>query len=295
MQDQGSPFASPAASSDHASSTPSHAKEYPLPSATYEGVAANEAVFMETLERLHKSMGTKFMVPIMGGKALDLHRLFVEVTSRGGLEKVIRDRKWRDVIAVFNFPITITNASFVLRRYYISLLHHYEQVYFFRTQGCPVASAAQNPAALLGTAQVRSTTPRKERRIEKASPVLSPNHTVKGVIDGKFEYGYLVTVSIGSEKLRGVLYHSPVDMESAHSYQINGASTSHTDQHHGRKRNRSRTKDPTRPKLKRSGYNFFFAEQYARLKPSYSAKDTAISQKIGLLWSKLTEEEKAVW
>lgn len=27
-------------------------------------------------------------VPIIGGKELDLHHLFVEVTSRGGLEKV---------------------------------------------------------------------------------------------------------------------------------------------------------------------------------------------------------------
>lgn len=30
-------------------------------------------------------------VPIIGGKELDLHRLFVEVTSRGGIEKVRRD------------------------------------------------------------------------------------------------------------------------------------------------------------------------------------------------------------
>lgn len=29
-------------------------------------------------------------VPVVGGKALDLHQLFVEVTSRGGLEKVLK-------------------------------------------------------------------------------------------------------------------------------------------------------------------------------------------------------------
>lgn len=33
---------------------------------------------------------TFFRVPIIGGKELDLHHLFVEVTSRGGLEKVER-------------------------------------------------------------------------------------------------------------------------------------------------------------------------------------------------------------
>lgn len=29
-----------------------------------------------------------FRIPIIGGKELDLHRLFVEVTARGGIEKV---------------------------------------------------------------------------------------------------------------------------------------------------------------------------------------------------------------
>jgi len=29
-----------------------------------------------------------YRIPIIGGKELDLHRLFVEVTSRGGIEKV---------------------------------------------------------------------------------------------------------------------------------------------------------------------------------------------------------------
>lgn len=37
--------------------------------------------------------------------------------------------------AVFNFPSTATNASFVLRKYYVSLLRHYEQIYFFKAQG----------------------------------------------------------------------------------------------------------------------------------------------------------------
>ncbi|TQD87314.1 hypothetical protein C1H46_027145 [Malus baccata] len=30
---------------------------------------------------------TKFMIPILGAEELDLHKLFVEVTSRGGLER----------------------------------------------------------------------------------------------------------------------------------------------------------------------------------------------------------------
>ncbi|KAK3024325.1 hypothetical protein RJ639_043007 [Escallonia herrerae] len=67
------------------------------------------------------------VVPTIGGKTLDLHRLFVEVTSRGGILKVLTDRKWKEVILVFRFPSTITSASFVLRKYYMSLLYDFEQ------------------------------------------------------------------------------------------------------------------------------------------------------------------------
>ena len=32
---------------------------------------------------------------------------------------------------------------------------------------------------------------------------------MNGSIDGKFEYGYLVTVMVGTRKMKGVLYHVP--------------------------------------------------------------------------------------
>ncbi|KAA8523491.1 hypothetical protein F0562_009914 [Nyssa sinensis] len=114
----------------------SHAadRSYPKPDADYKEVAQNGEIFLEKLKGFHRSFGTNFKVPTIGGKALDLHRLFVEVTSRGGIEKVIRDRKWKEVIGVFNFPSTITSASFVLRKYYLSLLYHFEQVYYFQKE-----------------------------------------------------------------------------------------------------------------------------------------------------------------
>ncbi|KAI5428624.1 hypothetical protein KIW84_033577 [Lathyrus oleraceus] len=112
--------------------TGSSCGQYPPPMATYEEVVDNPKLFLHSLEKLHATMGTKFMIPIIGGKELDLHRLFVEVTSRGGIEKIIKDRKWKDITLVFNFPSTATNASFVLRKYYTSLLYHYEQIYYFK-------------------------------------------------------------------------------------------------------------------------------------------------------------------
>eukprot|EP00262_Sarcandra_glabra_P013751 TRINITY_DN3879_c0_g2_i1.p1 TRINITY_DN3879_c0_g2~~TRINITY_DN3879_c0_g2_i1.p1 ORF type:complete len:328 (-),score=55.18 TRINITY_DN3879_c0_g2_i1:22-1005(-) len=270
---------------------------YPIPQAKYEEVTVNAEIFMKTLENLHISIGTKFMVPTLGGKSLDLHRLFVEVTSRGGLEKVIRDRKWRDVIAAFSFPSTITNASFVLRKYYISLLHHYEQVYFFRIQGSTISAAASVPAESSATAstevQVQAARqPAQEKDATKnqipVSSMLSVGCSVTGTIDGKFDNGYLVTADFGLNKLKGILYHVPVELPESRSL------TPAVPRRRKRKRSRMTSKDPSHPKPNRSGYNFFFAEQCANL-PEDCGEENTISRKIGYLWSKLSEAEKEVY
>ncbi|XP_048333726.2 high mobility group B protein 15 isoform X1 [Ziziphus jujuba] len=314
------------ASTSSATKTPLPVKEpsssflpYPPPLAKHEDVVANPKLFISTLEKLHASMGTKFMIPIIGGKELDLHRLFVEVTSRGGIEKIIRDRRWKEVTAVFNFPSTATNASFVLRKYYFSLLRHYEQIYYFKARGW-------NPACS-EILHSPSTTPGLGKRSEsfKASPesqatghqqtrttavefpaASSGSSPVIGVIDGKFESGYLVTVTIGSEKLKGVLYQASQNAllqmsQGLHQY---GVSSNRNDNapaapgvHRRRRRKKSEIKrrDPAHPKPNRSGYNFFFAEQHARLKPLHPRKDREISRMIGELWNKLKESDKKVY
>lgn len=113
---------------------------------------------------------------------MDLHKLFVEVTSRGGINKVcplndlvtyyvllefaliffvlasfsffelqiLHERRWKEVTATFVFPPTATNASYVLRKYYFSLLSNYEQIYFFKSNGqippgLPTKLFYQNP------------------------------------------------------------------------------------------------------------------------------------------------------
>ncbi|KAJ4826765.1 hypothetical protein Tsubulata_001952 [Turnera subulata] len=120
---------------------------YPPPTAHYEDVAQNSDLFWENLHSFHNSFGTKFAVPTVGGKALDLHHLFVEVTSRGGIEKVIKERRWKEVTAAFNFPSTITSASFVLRKYYMSLLYHFEQAYLFQKQVPSVSMGGSSEGA----------------------------------------------------------------------------------------------------------------------------------------------------
>ncbi|KAK2975178.1 hypothetical protein RJ640_022070 [Escallonia rubra] len=400
---------------------------YPPPLATYEDVVASPKLFIDTLMKLHAAMGTKFMIPIIGGKDLDLHRLFVEVTSRGGfgryifkqsvlLEKidalidglilslktssqVLGEKRWKEVTAVFCFPSSATNASFIARKYYSSLLEHYEQIYYFKAKGWAPCSAdsmmktPQLPASNHGLGRPRE---RKKRRASYVSVPASPEvqaapappqpqrinaaessqvvllftamkqilarytstalgrlhrhkeneayliprkacvlsdtscphlvemegkksgqadymHkenliklypmfvvgqatptplTVTGVIDGKFDSGYLVTVTIGLEQLKGVLYHD-AQQPARQVPQNNDASGG--PRRRRRKKCEMKKRDPAHPKPNRSGYNFFFAEQHARLKPLHPGKDRDISRMIGELWNKLNDSEKVVY
>lgn len=47
--------------------------------------------------------------------------------------QVIKDRKWKEIAKGFDFLETLTSASYVLKKWYSTLLHDYEQVYFFRS------------------------------------------------------------------------------------------------------------------------------------------------------------------
>lgn len=55
--------------------------------------------------------------------------------------QVIGDRRWKEITAAFKFPTSITSASFVLRKYYLSLLYHFEQVYYFRKEEPSIIAA----------------------------------------------------------------------------------------------------------------------------------------------------------
>ncbi|KAF4349103.1 hypothetical protein CsatB_013221 [Cannabis sativa] len=267
---------------------------YPTPTATFDQIIQNPDLFLDKLTLFHTSFGTKFTIPTVGGKALDLHLLFVEVTSRGGLEKVITDRKWKEVVLAFNFPATITSASYVLRKYYISLLYHFEQVYYFHKKAPSITT--NDPASRNLVNEFRTPdeddASRNQLQVGQENMELQLGCSVTGVIDGKFDNGYLVTIKLGSEQLNGVLYHVP-NRTSQSSY------SSDTHHHHNHHRNRKKSKlslkDPSRPKSNRSGYNFFFAEHYTRLKPTYFGQEKAISKKIGALWNNLTEAEKQVY
>ncbi|CAM6039723.1 unnamed protein product [Sphagnum compactum] len=269
---------------------------YPLALAKHQEVVASKELFLDTLNKFHTALGTRLAIPKIAGKDLDLHLLYIEVTSRGGLQQVIKDRKWKELTFAFNFPNTATSAAYILRKYYIGLLHHYEQVYYFRAEGPLVPPPS------------RVTAPHQyffKSHFDIVDPALSIGNVVPGAIEGKFELGYLVSITMGTEKLRGVLYHvAPVHRGLQHASVLNYAGTlgaepqnpngeEASDRVSIRKRKRKRKgKDPNAPRANRSGYNFFFGEQRMRLKTLYPDKDKELSYMIGDAWNKLTEEEK---
>ncbi|CAH1444249.1 unnamed protein product [Lactuca virosa] len=148
---------------------------YPSPEASYEEITQNPQFFLDKLQTFHSLFGTKFKIPIIGGKSLDLHRLFIEVTSRGGIEKIVSDRRWKEVMAFITFarkppsiiPPDVTNRL---------------------TDGS-VSGSLKN--------------------LFSGRRVVEVGGEVTGTIDNRFEHGYLVSVEMGSEKLSGFLYHIP--------------------------------------------------------------------------------------
>ncbi|KAM7250400.1 hypothetical protein ACFE04_022283 [Oxalis oulophora] len=262
---------------------------YPTARAKYEDIVRNPDLFWEVLNPFNQAIGIKVKVPTVAGKTLDLYQLFVEVTSRGGLEKIIKDRKWKEVILAFRFPNTITSASFVLRKFYISLLYDFEQVYFLGRQSRPISSLDNvNDALINGSGSF------EESAYDQGISTVQGDYLVNGVIDGKFDGGYLVTVNLGSEMLKGVLYHVPSTHHVAENSQAITPHVLAKNRRH-RKRVRLAAKDPFRPKSNRSGYNFFFAEHYGRLKPEYQGQEKMIGKAIGQLWNNLSEAEKQVY
>ncbi|KAG6494065.1 hypothetical protein ZIOFF_049083 [Zingiber officinale] len=252
---------------------------YPEPLAKYEDVIADPKLFTETLEDFHSRLGTKLRVPTVGGKELDLHCLFVEVTSRGGIEKVIEDRKLKEVTSAFTFSSTTTTSMNMSSA----------------TSGLTERSLEE----IEPSSETQAISQKRRRKNRLASS--SPYQKVVGVIDGKFEQGYFVTVTIGAEKLKGVLYHIPrqTDMQlTKHAEVVDNSNLESRNGGRARKKKLSKS-SPNHPKPKpkpnKSGYPLFFAEQQAKLKPLYPRKGREINKMIRDLWSKLPESEKDVY
>jgi hypothetical protein len=98
--------------------------------------------FLTKLNKFMQERGTPIgKLPQLGGRTLDLYRLYREVIIRGGTEivralklfltqKVTEKKLWKDVTMGYKVPKTCTSASYSLRNHYKRYLYAYEQVQF---------------------------------------------------------------------------------------------------------------------------------------------------------------------
>lgn len=124
----------------------------------------------------------------------------------------------------------------------------------------------------------------------------SSSFTALGTIEGKFDCGYMVSMKLGSQTLKGVLYY--IDDSAACSTPkaepATGAIVPYKGNRRYRRRRNRRRGDPNYPKPNRSGYNFFFAEKHSNLKSLYPNREREFTKMIGQSWNNLTPEERKV-
>jgi hypothetical protein len=73
---------------------------------------------------------SNFKVPSIGGRELDLCKLFKAVYVRGGSMQVSQRKLWKEIVNEFQIPSSCTSASFTLRNHYNKCLLAYEERYF---------------------------------------------------------------------------------------------------------------------------------------------------------------------
>lgn len=107
-----------------------------------EGEALEAQRFKDNLIKLHAEDGnTSFRIPQIGGKELDVYKLYTSVTSRGGYEKVTVNKDWKNIVHEFDLPASCTSASFTLKHHYVKYLLHYERKHFSGLDYAPISSA----------------------------------------------------------------------------------------------------------------------------------------------------------
>jgi hypothetical protein len=103
-------------------------------------------LFKDELLKFNTLRGKEnFKVPQIGGKELDLYKLFKEVITRGGSQQVSENKQWKEIVNALELPASCTSASFTLRNHYSKCLHEYE-IYYLKAQQNP----GMNMNTLLG-------------------------------------------------------------------------------------------------------------------------------------------------
>ncbi|XP_046806650.1 AT-rich interactive domain-containing protein 2 isoform X1 [Lucilia cuprina] len=88
--------------------------------------------FYKDLQQFHEKRGTPIMhMPKITGRQVDLHRLYCEVTERGGFQKVNMRDEWDEILPELGLKEKIVNGSAALKYIYRRVLEKYECLNYF--------------------------------------------------------------------------------------------------------------------------------------------------------------------
>ncbi|XP_037808501.1 AT-rich interactive domain-containing protein 2 isoform X2 [Lucilia sericata] len=88
--------------------------------------------FYKDLQQFHEKRGTPIMhMPKITGRQVDLHRLYCEVTERGGFQKVNMRDEWEEILPELGLKEKIVNGSAALKYIYRRVLEKYECLNYF--------------------------------------------------------------------------------------------------------------------------------------------------------------------
>lgn len=57
--------------------------------------------------------------PVLGGRRLDLYKIYQVVVAAGGFDEVTKNRSWKQVGNLFDFRSTCTNSAYIMKGVYI--------------------------------------------------------------------------------------------------------------------------------------------------------------------------------
>jgi len=107
-------------------------------------------------------------LPQLGGRRLNVYKLWLQVWGRGGYEAVCENKQWTEVRDSYQVPKTCTSASYSLKMYYQKWLYAYEQVMKLGKvdpiqKQTPHVLEQQKQAASGGAVVKKVSTPAKKR------------------------------------------------------------------------------------------------------------------------------------
>eukprot|EP00899_Mesostigma_viride_P014502 jgi/Mesvir1/23052/Mv08169-RA.1 len=194
----------------------------------------NETIFLKKLSSFLKTENgaqLKEFPPTWRGRTLDLYGLYKAITRNGGMEEVIRKKRWQVIWpSLKNYDPKTTDSSFQLKTIYLRWLFQYEQRYFFGKKGkIEMAEVAKKfggavtgrravapPGAAMPSRGPRTTKkPSKEDSSARDPPKLVPARTEKSPPQSTAEEHYYAAPAV-----RRLPYKRPFFTVTIHPHEI---------------------------------------------------------------------------